>query len=69
MKKKINSIYRWIVIQEMFLMAVAAIGYGLFFLFQNPDINGLGQSGPVSEYVGGNRRLHGAVADYKFEHR
>lgn len=45
MKKRINSIYRRVVIQEMFLLAVAVIGYGLFFLFQNPNINGMEQSG------------------------
>ena len=49
MKKRINSIYRRVVIQEMFLLAVAVIGYGLFFLFQNPNINGMGQSGLESE--------------------
>ena len=49
MKKRIHSIYRRIVLQEMFLLAVAVIGYGLFFLFQNPDINGIGQSGLESE--------------------
>ena len=49
MKKRMNSIYRRIVIQEMFLLAVAVIGYGLFFLFQNPNINGMGQSGIENE--------------------
>ena len=49
MKKRINSIYRRVVIQEMFLLAVAVIGYGLFFLFQNLNINGMGQSGLESE--------------------
>ena len=49
MKKRINSIYRRVVIQEMFLLAVAVIGYGLFFLFQNPNINGMGQSGIENE--------------------
>ncbi|MDE5598518.1 MAG: hypothetical protein K2J04_11915 [Lachnospiraceae bacterium] len=36
MKKRMHCIYRRIVIQEIFLLAVAVIGYGLFFLFQNP---------------------------------
>ncbi len=46
MKKRIHSIYRRIVIQEIFLLAVAVISYGLFFLFQNPRT---GQSGPGNE--------------------
>lgn len=41
MKKKMNAIYRRIAIQEIFLSAVAVIGYGLFFLFQNPIVNGM----------------------------
>ena len=49
MKKRINSVYRRVVIQEMFLLAVAVIGYGLFFLFQNPSINRIRQSGSESE--------------------
>ena len=36
MKKRMYCIYRRIVIQEIFLLAVAVIGYGLFLLFQNP---------------------------------
>ncbi|MCI8287609.1 MAG: hypothetical protein HFH89_08160 [Lachnospiraceae bacterium] len=43
MKKRMHSIYRRIVIQEMFLLALTVIGYGLFFLFQNPYRNGMGQ--------------------------
>ena len=35
-KKRMYCIYRRIVIQEIFLLFVAALGYGLFFLFQNP---------------------------------
>ena len=31
-----NCIYRRIVIQEIFLLSIAVIGYGLFILFQNP---------------------------------
>lgn len=49
MKKRILSIYRRMVMQEIFLLAVAAASYGLFFLFQNPNINGMGQGGPESE--------------------
>ena len=49
MKKRMRSIYRRIVIQEMFLLAVAVLGYGLFFLFQKPSIYGTGQSGLESE--------------------
>lgn len=48
-EKRMHSIYRHIVIQEMFLLAVAATSYGLFFLFQNPNINGMGQSGIENE--------------------
>ena len=33
MKKRTNSIYRRIVVQEIFLLAFAAASYGLFFLF------------------------------------
>ncbi len=44
-KKRMHSIYRRIVIQEIFLLAVAVIGYGLFFLFQNPRTGGTGRSG------------------------
>ncbi len=36
MKKRISSIYRRLLIQELFLSAIAAAGYGLFFLFQSP---------------------------------
>lgn len=49
MKKRLNSIYRRIVVQEIFLLAVAAASYGLFFLFQNPKMNGMGQSDPENE--------------------
>lgn len=49
MKKRINSVYRRVVIQEMFLLAVAVIGYGLFFLLQNPNINGMGQGSIENE--------------------
>ena len=38
MKKRMYCIYRRIVIQEIFLLSVAVIGYELFFLFQNPKI-------------------------------
>lgn len=49
MKKRIHCIYRRIVIQEIFLLVVAAASYGLFFLFQNPRTDGIGQSGLESE--------------------
>ena len=49
MKKRIYCIYRRIVIQEIFLLVVAAASYGLFFLFQNPRTDGIGQSGLESE--------------------
>lgn len=35
-KKRMVSIYRRIVIQELFLLLASAIGYGLFFVFQEP---------------------------------
>lgn len=35
-KRRMHCIYRRIVIQEIFLLSAAVIGYGLFFLFQNP---------------------------------
>ena len=49
MKKRTYAIYRRIVIQEMFLLAAAAASYGLFILFQNPFLNGLGQGSLESE--------------------
>lgn len=49
MKKRIHSIYKRIVIQEIFLLFVAAVSYGLFFLFQNPKIAEMGQNGSKSE--------------------
>lgn len=49
MKKRMHSIYKRIVIQELFLLAVAAASYGVFFLFQNPNIIGMGQSGIENE--------------------
>lgn len=48
-KKRIGAIYRRIAVQEIFLLAVAAVSYGLFFLFQDPFISGRGQSGLDSE--------------------
>ena len=44
MKKRMHCIYRRIVIQEIFLLSVAVIGYGLFFLFQNPKTLYTGQN-------------------------
>lgn len=49
MKKKMHFIYRRIVIQELFLLFVAAAGYGMFFLFQNPRTNETGAGVPESE--------------------
>ena len=48
-KKRMHSIYRRMVIQVMFLLAVAAVSYGLVFLFQKPGIYGVGQNGLESE--------------------
>ena len=44
MKKRMHCIYRRIVIQEIFLLSVAVIGYGLFFLFQNPRTLDIGRN-------------------------
>ena len=44
MRKRIYSIYKRIVLQEIFLLSVAVIGYGLFFLFQNPRTLYTGQN-------------------------
>ncbi len=49
MKRRVRTIYRRIVIQEIFLLFVAAAGYGLFFLFQNPRTDRIGTGGPESE--------------------
>lgn len=49
MKKRMYSIYRRVVIQEIFLLFVAAVGYGLFFLFQNPRTIDMGQNGLGNE--------------------
>lgn len=49
MKKRIYSIYRRIVIQEIFLLFIAVIGYGLFFLFQNPRTLEIGQNSSENE--------------------
>lgn len=35
-KRKIQTIYKRLAVQELFLLSVAAFGYGLFLLFQNP---------------------------------
>ena len=43
MKKRMYCIYRRLVIQEIFLLTVAVLGYGLFFLFQNPRTIDIGQ--------------------------
>ena len=44
MKKRIGSICRRIVIQELFLFSLGAIGYGLFSIFQNPIVLNIGES-------------------------
>ena len=49
MKRRIYSVYRRIAIQEVFLLTIAAAGYGLFYLFQHPGINRIGQSGAGNE--------------------
>lgn len=49
MKKRMASIYRRIVVQELYLLSAAALSYGLFFLFQNPVTVQIGQSDPESE--------------------
>ena len=49
MKKRIHFIYRRIVMQEMFLLAIAAASYGLFVLFQHPIINRMGEKEFKSE--------------------
>ena len=48
-KKRIYFIYRRIVIQGIFLLTVAAVSYGLFFLFQDPITYGIRQDGLESE--------------------
>lgn len=42
MKRRMHCIYRRIMIQEIFLLAVAVLGYGLFFLFQKPRLFDIG---------------------------
>lgn len=49
LKKRMYSIYRRIVIQGIFLLFAAAIGYGLFFLFQNPRTVNMGQNSLENE--------------------
>lgn len=49
MKKRIYSIYRRLVIQKIFLLFVAVIGYGLFLIFQNPRAFDIGQNGSENE--------------------
>ena len=48
-KKPIYFIYRRIVIQGIFLLSVAAVSYGLFFLFQDPITYGIRQDSSESE--------------------
>lgn len=49
MKNRMRSVYRRLVLQELFLLAVSAVGYGLFFLFQHPGIAEIGRSGSENE--------------------
>ncbi len=49
MKRRVCAIYRRMAIQEVFLLFVAAAGYGLFFLFQNPRTDRMGTEGPAGE--------------------
>lgn len=49
MKKRMHSIYRRMVIQEIFLFFLALIGYGLFFVFQRPSMPVLGSGSSSSE--------------------
>ncbi len=49
MKRRVCAIYRRMAIQEVFLLFVAAAGYGLFFLFQNPRTDRMGTGGLESE--------------------
>ncbi len=38
-KRRVCSIRNRMIIQEVFLIKLAVIGYGLFFIFQNPEIH------------------------------
>ena len=49
MKRRVCAIYRRMAIQEVFLLFVAAVGYGLFFLFQSPRTDRVGTGGLESE--------------------
>lgn len=44
MKKRMYCIFRRLVIQEIFLLTVAVLGYGSFFLFQNPRTLDIGRN-------------------------
>lgn len=43
-KMRVCSIQNRMIIQEAFLIILAVIGYGLFFIFQNPDIHPMTKS-------------------------
>ena len=45
MKRRVCAIYRRMAIQEVFLLFVAAAGYGLFLLFQSPRTDRVGTGG------------------------
>lgn len=49
MKRRVRAVYKRLVIQEVFLLFVAAAGYGMFFLFQNPRTYSMGTGGPENE--------------------
>ena len=49
MKNRMYCIYKRIVVQELFLLFVAVIGYGLFFIFQNPRTFEIGQNNLENE--------------------
>lgn len=40
-KKRLYSIYMRLILQQLFLLFLAAAGYGLFFLFQKPRVSGI----------------------------
>lgn len=50
MKKRTCFIVRRMIIQEVFLLLLAVIGYGLFLVFQNPSMYDIGQEGMGKEF-------------------
>lgn len=49
LKKRLRSVGMRLLIQELFLLLLAAAGYGLFFLFQKPLLSGVMHPEAVSE--------------------